>query len=249
MSQMDSYKGRRLSLEHQELRECFEKAGGYFCVTGKEHKTIRLIKGRRNYGYINNTVLVQKGIMGYRSPDGEEPGFKDACPSKYYNRAEALFSKSYGAHDGWDRNPQDAPRLLKGRELYYLIITDLKLAKKVCDCFGWSHRSVYAALVKDPRFSNTSQEYVNSYVCITSDQQAGKGHSMILYSPSCKDSGAKNRPYQYDNNRISFTPSLQKKLGPVIGSKRHETNQGKNWFMFEVLDWDQFAHLLGLDGK
>lgn len=260
MVQMDSYKGGKLGLEHRELQTCFENAGGSFYVTGNANKTIRLIKGGRNYGYINNTVLKQdRGVMGYRSPDSDKLGFKDACLAKYYNRAEALFSKRYSTDGGWVRNPQRKPRLLKGQEVYYLIITDLKLAKIACDCFdnhpqketkmSWSHQSVYDALVNDPRFSNTNQRYVNPYVCISSPQQAGKGHSMILYSPSCKADEAKNRPYHYDDKRKSFDWGLHMKIKPFIDVKRHETNQGKNWFLCEVLDWNQFAQVLGLVTK
>ena len=96
MAQMGSYEGGRLGLEHQELQKCFEKTGGSFCVTGKANKTIRLIKGDRNYGYINDTVLKQEGgVIGYRSPDSDELGFKDACLEGHYNRSEALFRSSW----------------------------------------------------------------------------------------------------------------------------------------------------------
>jgi hypothetical protein len=116
----------------------------------------------------------------------------------------------------------------------------------------WSHQSVYDALVKNPNFSNTintkKKIYVNPYVCITTDQEAGNLHSMILYSPLSKDSGAKKRPYQYDNKRPNFDPVLQKKLKPFLESKYHETNQGKNWFKWKIKPekWGEFAAMIGL---
>ena len=108
---------------------------------------------------------------------------------------------------------------------------------------SWSHQSVYDALMNDPWFSHTDQSYVNPYVCITRNQQAGKMHSMILYSSLCK---VANIPYHYDNRRESFDWGLHKQLEPIIEVKSHATNQGKNWFLCEVLDWNRFAEIVGL---
>jgi len=72
---------------------------------------------------------------------------------------------------------------------------------------------------------------------------------MILYSPSSKANNTRNTPYHYDNKRKSFDWGLYKKIKPFIDVKRHETNQEKNWFLCKVLDWNQFAQLLGLDEK
>ena len=103
-------------------------------MTGSADKTIRIMKGGRNYGYINGTVMRRGGIMGYRSPDDDQGGYRDGCPAGKVTKAEARFRGLYQAKRGWMRDPSDQPRKLNGKHVFYLIITDLDLAKMVCEC-------------------------------------------------------------------------------------------------------------------
>jgi hypothetical protein len=136
MNDLAEYKGPALTIEQQILKKCFEKSGGFFRVTGSARKTIRLIKRGRNYGAINSTVNSRQvnGVMCYRSSDDDSVGFRDHCPKNAVHSAEALFVERYKSKTGWKINPENNPRNLQGNLVYYLVITDLPLATKVCEC-------------------------------------------------------------------------------------------------------------------
>lgn len=120
-----------LTPDQKILRQCVRERGGCFLETGKG-ETVRII-GDRDYGYLNETVNRLGGVMGYRSPERDrcENGcFRNGCLPKDVGSAQRLFEQRYGVSRGattWDLDENGGK--------CYLIIKDLDLAKKACNCF------------------------------------------------------------------------------------------------------------------
>lgn len=112
-----------LSAEQQSFL-CRLKDKGFDIVTRTQQKnTIRIRKAGRDYGYINSTVIRERGVFGYKFER------YDHCPDKLADSIEIEFGERYGcgAKNGWICHPGHGNR--KHRK--FMVVTDTRLAYKI----------------------------------------------------------------------------------------------------------------------
>ncbi len=117
-----AYSGRDFSPEVQSLLELLKERGFGLKVTGYANKTVRIYYENRNCGYINETVLQRKGVLGYHfQPHGQST---DACPRQLDGKLFEFMTSRYECS-------ADALDVQRTSRNTYLIFRDANVALRV----------------------------------------------------------------------------------------------------------------------
>ena len=109
----------------------------------------------------------------------------------------------------------------------------------------WSHDTVYQSLVsRGGRVGKNVKSKLNPYVTLYPQDK----NCAILYSPESKL--YRLRPFHANPDREEWDPKLLRRLKKSVVSAGRSRNlpDGQNFDFYRVMDWDQFAEAVGLEG-